>query len=94
MLVEDIKIENFKSIFLTSLIACNKGSNHISFSSQWLSKNVNTSPFAMSAPLTLDLISPSLLSFLRTLTLGILSSSLPSAAGEGRDNLKYETKIL
>lgn len=42
----------------TSLILSSKGSSQFLLHSQWLSKNVSTSPFAMSAPLTLERIKP------------------------------------
>lgn len=64
----------------TSATLSNKGSSQLTLHSQWLSKKVSTVAVAASAPLTLDLISPSRLSFRTTRTFWILASSSPSSA--------------
>lgn len=48
----------------------------------------------MSAPFTLDLINPSLLSFLRTLTLGNPSSSFPSLAKKKEKKKRIPVKKM
>lgn len=64
----------------TSATLSNKGSNQLTLHSQWLSKKVSTVAVAASAPLTLDLINPSRLSFRTTRTFWILARSRPSSA--------------
>lgn len=68
------------NIRLTSATLSRSGSNHLSLHSQWLSRKVNTGPIAASAPLTLDLINPCLLTFLIILTFLIKAISKPSVA--------------
>jgi len=74
----------------------NSGSNQSTLHSQWLSRNVNTSPVALSAPFILDLTNPciyiighvtshghnlpSLWSLRNALTLGNFSNNSPSLA--------------
>ena len=68
----------FSTVSLTFFILCSSGSSHMTLLSQWLSKNVNTSPVARSAPLTRDLINPSRWVLRISLTFGSAKSSSPS----------------
>ena len=61
-------ITGHTNLFGLSFILSRRGSSHPGSTSQWLSRNKSTSPVASLLALTRDLINPSLLSFLISLT--------------------------